>query len=128
MIQIHILDANGKVSLKECSCIPKDIPGNETSDPFGTATTGNCAPEESCKNWKMYPFLAIFALLLFPMISTTTPTVQASLRTVPPDVKSVALGIQVSNLTQFTTLLIRGVDQGASGACGKSMVAPGVGL
>merc|ERR1712212_920184 len=81
--------------VQECSSIPRAIPSNDTSDPFGTATSGNCAPDKSCKHWRMYPFLGIFALLLFPMISTTTPTVQASLRTVPPEVKSVALGIQL---------------------------------
>ena len=89
-----VSDASGSVILKECSCIPKEF-SNDTSDPFGAARAGSCAPEEDCIKWRMYPFLAIFALLLFPMISTTTPTVQDSLRTAPPEVKSVALGIQV---------------------------------
>ena len=61
----------------------------------GTARCGRCASDDGCKQTQLYPFLFLFALIIFPMLSITAPAMQATLRSVPTRLTSVAIGLQV---------------------------------
>ena len=76
----------------DCSCV-KNL--TDLSSLTGTARGGRCSSNEGCKERQLYPFLFLFALVIFPMLSITAPAMQATLRSVPARLTSIAIGLQV---------------------------------
>jgi len=77
----------------DCACVTNDtfsIIGD------GFARKGRCAADDACKHWQLYPFLFLFALVIFPMLSITAPAMQATLRCVPARLTSIAIGLQLT--------------------------------
>lgn len=86
--QLH----NSTWDFADCSCV-KNL--TDLSSLTGTARGGRCSSNEGCKERQLYPFLFLFALVIFPMLSITAPAMQATLRSVPARLTSIAIGLQL---------------------------------